>query len=241
MLLLLTAACDSPRCADSVVPLVFDETVRQSAIGELTPNSDALELFQSERAGGITAEHWLALVPGTSEQWGHHKAPPDGVLISDEYQRRLDRAAGLLFAGHVRFVFVSGGSVDAERPDYNEAERGKQYLVSKGVDARRVFLDPFAEHSTSNVRNADKLAVQLGLERILIVTTMPQGATLGPGDIATQGYYFLYHQISSFDSSAVSHFGYRLGSFARVYFGSEPAIVHCGFDSSRLASDDYGP
>lgn len=238
---LALVACDQSRCIDDPPLLAIDETVRQSAIGTLTPNGEALELFQTEHASGVERRYWLALVPGTSEQWGHHKAPPLGVMVSDEFATRLDRAADLLTRGEIAFIVVSGGSVDAERPDYNEAERGRAYLIERGVAAQRVFIDPYAEHSTTNVRNADKLAVQLGLDRILIITTMPEGATLAPSDVATQGYYFLYHQVTSFDARAQGDVGYSLGSFSRVFFGDTQAIEHCGFDRAQLAADDYGP
>jgi len=59
--------------------------------------------------------------------------------------------------------------------------------------------------------------------------------------VATQGYYFLYHAISTFDAASHSAFGYKLGSFRRVVLGETVAIEHCGFAKTSLAGVIYGP
>lgn len=233
-------ACDAP-CASAGLSGI-DVNIKQSA---LAMNDEAIVRYERERSTLGDDKPWLALVPGTSEQWGHHKAPPraleaTGVLISDEFKSRLDRAFKVLAAGDVRFVVVSGGAVDRDRPDYNEAERGRDYLIARGIERARVFIDPIAKSSTANVRNAAKLAQQLGLDRIVILTTMPEAGTLTPADVATQGYYFLYHAVSTFDSRARAQFGYALGSFSRIMLGDAPAITHCNFHP-ELQADDYGP
>jgi DUF218 domain len=201
---------------------------------------------------------WLVLVPGTSEQWGHHKAPPRdvearGVFVSDEFAARLERGFNLLQTGVGRYLLISGGAVDENRPDYVEAERGRDYILATFLErwthdeplSDRILLDPYAKRSTTNVRNADKLADELGLHRILIVTTMPERATLKPSDMVTQGYYFLAHSISTFDSRSKSELGYTLGEFHQVQFATgdavESAIAHCGFATTDLRGDAYGP
>ena len=156
------------------------------------PNERAIALFLEERATQAGRDLWLAVVPGASEQWGHHKAPPPdvearGTMLSDEFRERLDEAWALLQAGAVRFILVSGGAVDPDRPRYVESERGREYLLAayaarwpEGDLADRILVDPLALHSTTNVRNADKLSVDLGLNRNLIVTTMPTGRRCPP-------------------------------------------------------------
>jgi hypothetical protein len=222
------------------------------------PNERAIALFLEERTRQTDRDLWLALVPGTSEQWGHHKAPPPemearGTRISDEFRERLDRAWALLEAGAVRFILVSGGAVDPDRPEYVEAERGRDYLLAayaarwpEGDLADRVLVDPLALHSTTNVRNADKLSVDLGLNRNLVVTTMPTGATLSAADYATQGFYFLFHKISSFDARCRADLGYVLGEFSLYEWTSRSgetivAIRHHRLSVDRLRQDLYGP
>ncbi|HEX2570938.1 MAG TPA: ElyC/SanA/YdcF family protein [Polyangia bacterium] len=222
------------------------------------PNERAIALFLKERAAQPDRDLWLALVPGTSEQWGHHKAPPAeaeavGARVSDEFRARLDDAWSLLEAGAVRFILVSGGAVDPEQPRYVESERGREYLLAtyaarwpEGDLADRVLVDPLALHSTTNVRNADKLSVDLGLNRSLVVTTMPTGSPLSAADYATQGFYFLFHKVSAFDARCQDELGYALGEFS-LYQGpsrggtSVVAIRHHRLRVDRLRQDLYGP
>jgi hypothetical protein len=197
-------------------------------------------------------------VPGTSEQWGHHKAPPPdveagGARLSDEFRKRLDDASALLQAGAVRFILVSGGAVDPDRPHYVESERGREYLLEtyasswpEGDLSDRILVDPLALHSTTNVRNADKLSVDLGLNRNLVVTTMPTGSTLSAADYATQGFYFLFHKVSSFDARCQADLGYVLGEFSLYEWTSRTstsilAIRHHRLSVDRLRQDLYGP
>jgi hypothetical protein len=248
----LTSGCITgylPTC-DRVEEPAAVSRIQQGPLGDA--NAEAIPLFVRERAQYPHQTLWLAVVPGTSEQWGHHRAPPQGTLLSDEFQARLDKAYSLLEAGTVRFVLVSGGAVDSASPDYVEADRGKEYLLQTygkkwgggGDDlAARILQDPLAQHSTTNIRNADKLTVELGLRQNLIATTMPSG---GGADAATQGFYFLNHDISSFDTSSESDFGYTLGQFvfyaATVSQGPQvDAIAHSCLSVDRLQADSYGP
>lgn len=222
------------------------------------PNERGIALFLEERTTQAGRDLWLAVVPGTSEQWGHHKAPPTdvearGTMLSDEFRERLDDAWALLQAGAVRFILVSGGAVDADRPQYVESERGREYLLAtyatrwpEGDLADRILVDPLALHSTTNVRNADKLSVDLGLNRNLIVTTMPTGSTLSAADYATQGFYFLFHKVSSFDARCQADLGYVLGEFSLYEWTSRTgapmvAIRHHRLSVDRLRQDLYGP
>jgi hypothetical protein len=238
------------------------EPLATSPIGR--ESSDAIARLLRERADERDREFWLAIVPGTSEQWGHHRAPPRdveqrGAPISAEFVTRLHHAYRLLEHDVVRFVLVSGGSIDRTRPDYNEALRGRETLVAmfgarwpreRGPLFERILVDPIAEHSTTNLRNADKLAVDLGLDRLLIATTMPPTPYLWPVFLpivhqTSQGWYFLHHRVSTFDWRCRRQLGYALGRFDwfAAPRGTESlrAIAHHGWDVDRLRADRYGP
>lgn len=238
-----------------------------AALSQLAPgslralNPQAMQRLELERGDGAEAppEHWLTLVPGTSEQWGHHRAPPRevearGQLLSSEFAERLDLAYQLLASGATRFLLLSGGAVDASRPDYIEAERGRDYLLGRyaagwpGPEplAAHLLVDPLAQTTPENVRNADKLAAELGLVRMLIVTTTPQRATLSLPDLATQGYYLLQHETSTFDGRCSSELGYTLGSFRRQWVtlpdGKSRAVIHhCQLNVPALRGDAVWP
>lgn len=241
-----------------------------SAVSPVAPgslraiNQPVLERLDEEprsepEPGTSSPAHWLALIPGTSEEWGHHRAPPPAVeargqLLSAEFAERLDLGYRLLTAGAAHLLLISGGAVDAARPDYIEAERGRDYLLrryaaswsGKRPLAEHLLVDPLAQTTPENVRNADKLAIELGLSRLLILTTTPQRATLSPRDLATQGYYLLQHETSTFDSRCRSELGYTLGSFRRQWIelpdGSSQAVIHhCQLNLPALRSDRVWP
>ena len=247
MILLLLA------CADECDGTVAADW-RSSTLG--APNAAAISLMLSEKELSNDPDHWLGVVPGTSEQWGHHKAPPaaeeaKGVLISAEYQQRLDTAFLLFQAGAVRYLLITGGTVDADRPDYNEAERGEDYLLRQYGEetpdlAERILLDPLAEHSTTNLRNADKLSVDVGLCSNVVITTIPARGLMSAYDFSVQGFYFLYHGISSYDAACKDDFGYTLGDFSVEAVEAKDgtsvaALRHDHFPVDSLRRDDYGP
>lgn len=254
---LLAAGCANVDCGPPIDGPVPAESFAQSPLA--LPNQASIARYLAERGADPMRYLWLAVVPGTSEAWGHHTAPPldedpDGTLISDEFKARLDMAFRFLKANVIRFILVSGGAVDGTRPDYVEAERGRGYLLSTyagewagdGPLDERVLVDPLAERSTTNLRNADKLSVDLGLSRNLIVTTMPAYSGFAPAGYATQGFYFLEHETSTFDIRCNDELGYQLGAFslttARAQDGDYlEGILHCSFPVEHLRRDEYGP
>lgn len=229
-------------------------------LGEINQRPVALLARAVEQRG--PSEPLLGLVLGTSEQWGHHTAPPyeveaRGQRISDEFRTRLDRAFRILVSNSLQFLLLSGGAIDSARPDYVEAERAREYLIATyeatwhsqrpaaGPLTERLLLDPLAQSTPTNVRNADKLAVDMGLNQLLVITTMPERSTLSVTDLASQGYYLLYHSTSTFDSRSELELGYTLGAFSLrsvpTSEGDEPLLHHCRFNVTALGRDDYTP
>ncbi|MSP60474.1 MAG: hypothetical protein EXR72_09050 [Myxococcales bacterium] len=189
-------------------------------------NRAAIERLLDELTGEPEREFWLAVVPGCSEANGHHKAwisDPDDEepkLVEPQFECRLDRAFRLLACGAVRALVVSGGSIDAAAPDYNEGTRGRAQILIDHEEAwrrspfcdgeslaERLIVDPWAIHSTSNVRNGDRLSVLLGLDRNLVVTT---------SGTFRQGWWFTSTTIGSFSDVCYCALGYCLGDFRRL-------------------------
>jgi hypothetical protein len=179
-------------------------------------------LLQRDLPSRPFTEFWIALVPGCSEQNGHHRAfvpqKPGDPLVEPEFLARLHHAYRLLDNDIVQAMVISGGSVDAQAPDYNEALRGREQLLrdragdftsspaARGDSlASRIIADPFAIHSVSNVRNAARLAILLGLDRLLVVTTK---------GLFKQGWWLTGRPpIGSFTQAAEAQVGYDLGAF----------------------------
>jgi N-acetylmuramoyl-L-alanine amidase len=194
-------------------------------------NATVLDQFVRDLPAEPNREFWIALVPGSSEAKGHHKAwvppanddPQRPALVEPEFKSRLDHAFRLLDEGVVRYILVSGGAVDESAPDYVEGRRGRAQLISDHADdwtrspesrgagdalGSRVIVDPFAIHSVSNIRNCDRLTALLGLDRNLIVTT---------AGTFSQGWWFTHDPwLGSFDDACTSQLGYTLGQFERI-------------------------
>ena len=158
----------------------------------------------------------------------------------------------------MRSVLLSGGSIDARRPDYNEALRGREHMLGlygaafggREALAARILVDPLAHHSTTNLRNAARLCTDLGLDRALIATTMPPNPWLWPAGLpvayqTNQGWYFLHQHVSTFAWRCRRALGYTLGEFAwfetRVAGERVTAIAHTDLPRERLLRDEYGP
>ncbi len=210
-------------------------------------------LFEKEiRNPSLHPEYWLALVPGNSEEWGHHRAPPqsedpDGKAISAVFKYRLDLGYQLLEAGAVRFLLISGGAIDSDRPDYVEAIRGKQYLIDHylsrfkmGKLNDRLLLDEVATTSVANIHNADQLCVEHGIHQYVVATELdplvhPKTHQLIP----PQGQFFL--SSTSFPTNLRTLFmlGYGLGPFKEVSIKlsgkqNEKVLLHTIINDEKL-------
>jgi hypothetical protein len=255
-----------PWRAPSPLPLHGTPIYREDSVD----NQAALDqLLRRDLPADAQRELWLALVPGSSEANGHHRAwlpaGPSDPVVEPEYHARLRHAYRLLDNEIVKYLILSGGSIDAAHPDYNEARLGRAQLLHDYSDAfarspasggdslaSRLIVDPFALHSVSNVRNAARLATLLGLDRLLIVTT---------SGLFTQGWWLTHAPpLGSFAQAADRQLGYELGRFTTLptgdsggnQFGSgqndaplgpvaaipTAVILHWAFPAGELMIDD---
>ena len=74
------------------------------------------------------------------------------------------RLAAYMFAQRLApFIVVSGGNVHPNRTKSNEAMEMKRLLVSlHGVPPDRIFIEPHARHTTTNLRNSARLLIAAG-------------------------------------------------------------------------------
>jgi vancomycin permeability regulator SanA len=87
----------------------------------------------------------------------------DGTL-SRFLQARLDIAKRLYDRGKVRAILVSG---DNGRPDYDEPDAMKQYLIQQGIPARKVVAD-YAGFDTYD--SCDRAKRIFGVTKVIVVT-----------------------------------------------------------------------
>jgi len=109
------------------------------------------------------------LVPGNGPEAGERGVSPIGVL-------RLQLAVERWRQGLAPLIILSGGHVHPNRSDYSEAVEMKRILTTRfGVPERAILIDPYARHTTTNLRNAVRLLFRAGapMDRPFLVTSSP--------------------------------------------------------------------
>lgn len=109
----------------------------------------------ARRIDWAKAPYSAIIVPGAG--------PEDArVALSAWGKLRLALAAARFRAGEAPFVIVSGGNVHPDRTPYNEAVEMRRALIERfGIPADRVVLEPYARHTTTNLRNAARLLIAM--------------------------------------------------------------------------------
>lgn len=133
-------------------------------------------LHEGENAAAlrrVPAVHWddypytAILVPGAGPD------RPD-VALDPWAKVRLELAVARFRAGRAPFIIVSGGYVHPNQTPFNEALEMKRSLVRDfGVPAEAVVIEPHARHTTTNLRNAARLALRYGFpaDRPMLITS----------------------------------------------------------------------
>ncbi|MCW3466578.1 YdcF family protein [Chitinophaga nivalis] len=90
--------------------------------------------------------------------------PSDNAPISEACKNRCRMGADMFRKGMAPGIIVSGGHVHPFGTPYAEAVEMKKYLVNElKVPAAAVILEPYARHTTTNVRNAARIAWRSGI------------------------------------------------------------------------------
>ncbi|MEO7465828.1 MAG: YdcF family protein [Sphingobium limneticum] len=112
-------------------------------------------------------QYTAIIVPG--------KGPDDPVTeLSLRSQLRARLAAKKFFEGVAPFIIVSGGAVHPKGTKFVEAIEMRKALIERfGVPADCIVVEPYARHTTTNLRNATRLMIGLGgpLERDMLIVT----------------------------------------------------------------------
>src|ERR1700761_6585738 len=95
-----------------------------------------------------------------------HLSPVGGFRVRLAAQRWRE--------GKAPFLIVSGGHVHPNKTPYAEAIEMKAALVRDyAVPAEAIFVDPYARHTTTNLRNAVRILFRAGapMDRAMLITT----------------------------------------------------------------------
>jgi hypothetical protein len=134
------------------------------------------EPLEDENAAAITAmasTDWDAfaftaiVVPGQGPTDDTTALNPAGRARADlGYER---------WAAHLApFIIFSGGHVHPDRTAYSEAIEMRRYLIEeRDVPAAAILIDPYARHTTTNLRNITRVLARSGvpMDRPILITT----------------------------------------------------------------------
>ncbi|MBK7896517.1 MAG: YdcF family protein [Anaerolineaceae bacterium] len=93
--------------------------------------------------------------------WGDRPSPV--------FRERINHAIQLYHDGIVPTIIFTGGV--GNRDELAEAEVGRNYAIARGVDPAHILLETTSTSTLENLRNAQMVAQQNGLETFLIVST----------------------------------------------------------------------
>jgi len=94
--------------------------------------------------------------------------------LSPEAKMKLRLAARRFRAGRAPIIVVSGGYVSPMQTRFNEAlEMKRELMRAYAIPERAILIDPYARHTTTNLRNTERLLFEAGapLDRPILVTT----------------------------------------------------------------------
>lgn len=125
------------------------------------------------------------------------------VEITEISKLRLLWAVESMRVLGVPVVLVSGGNVHPSDTPYNEAWQMKQHLLERyGLKNSQIALEPYARHSTTNLRNGARFLLAHKYCKALVVSTI------------LQSFYYSFGCISGFTKRCKVELGYPLGSFS---------------------------
>jgi hypothetical protein len=95
---------------------------------------------------------------------------------------RVLMAAKRYFAGQAPYILVSGAAVHPRHSRFVEALEMRRALIERfGVPKEAILVDPYARHTTTNLRNAARLLIELRApsgQPALIVTDLDQSSAI---------------------------------------------------------------
>ena len=134
-----------------------DEAARYEPLEE-GENKAALQDLKNIRWDGYPYSFILVLGSG----------PGDSARMSKIAAKRADQGAQLFLERKAPLIILSGGHVHPMQTPYNEAIEMKKYVMEKfKIPEKNILIDPYARHTTTNFRNAARLAFRYGIPTYL--------------------------------------------------------------------------
>lgn len=119
------------------------------------------------------------------------QGPTDATTALNPAGRaRADLGYDRWAAGLAPVIVLSGGHVHPDRTTFSEAVEMRRYLVSeRDVPASAILIDPYARHTTTNLRDVSRVLARAGVPMdrpVLITTDLFQSTYISSGGFAAR-------------------------------------------------------
>lgn len=136
--------------------LDFNDRDEPARMEPLSQGENAKAMAYARTLDWRAYRYAAVLVPGRSPVLADNPLSPIGRLKARLGLRRWR-------AGLAPLIVVSGGFVNPSQTRFAEALEMKRYLMKAyGVPERAILIDPFARHTTTNIRNTERLLFEAG-------------------------------------------------------------------------------
>ncbi|KMS60328.1 hypothetical protein V474_01200 [Novosphingobium barchaimii LL02] len=150
---------------------LLDGSDRTDAIG-FEPLTGGLNAPAMKRAKSLDWKRWrysAMIVTGVGPE-------VEGMALSPFGKYHLRLAANRFASGDAPFIIVTGGRAHPRATPFTEAVEMRKALMTRyGVPADAILIEPYARHTTTNLRNATRLLMTMGapLEKNTLIVCNP--------------------------------------------------------------------
>ncbi len=171
---------------------LLDVSDRTNAIG-FDPLTGGLNAAAVKRARSLDWKRWhytAMIVTGVGPE-----TPDTALSPFGKYHVRL--AADRFARGDIALIIVTGGRAHPRATRFTEAEQMRAALIERyGIPADAIVIEPYARHTTTNLRNATRLLATLGapLDKDALIVCNPgqsetiAGAAFAQRNLTELGY-----------------------------------------------------
>lgn len=137
---------------------LLDMSDRTDAIGHepLSGGANAAALARAKALDWHRYRYSAMIVTGVGPEIEGEPLSPFG-----KYHLRI--AARRFAQGDIAFILVTGGRAHPRATPFTEADEMRKALIERyGVPAEAILIEPYARHTTTNLRNASRLLARIG-------------------------------------------------------------------------------
>ncbi|PVX29371.1 YdcF family protein [Sphingomonas pokkalii] len=188
---------------------LLDVSDRTDAIGHepLSGGANAAAMARAKTLDWKRYRYSAMIVTGVGPEIEGEPLSPFG-----KYHLRL--AAQRFAQGDIAFILVTGGRAHPRATPFTEADEMRKALIERyGIPADAIVSEPYARHTTTNLRNASRLLARMGvpMERETVIVCNPMQSA--------------YIESAKFTERNAAELGYQPGRVVRRISPTELVFV----------------